>query len=820
MKRHLAFLLSLLLGAGSALAQSGETINQLSPGAALSGTEQIPIYQGSNPAVTTTPSAVAAYAVASPRSGLNGWVNIRDPAFGATGNGTTDDTVAIQSAIDYVFAHNLTGVYCPAGYYKTSNTIWLDPPNNTRATTWTGTGYFSAGSFAISSTTTGTFGGTGAYISGVGLPSTGPTIVISGTGPYTVNNSFTLGSSGSPVSLTATTPSNPTSFGFSMSFFGDPAGGSGAPGCIIRSTFNNAVAFMVGSGQGMRVSDFAIYGPSNGYNGNQSPYGVGIGLSGGSGGSHANLIDNVDSENFYTLFETDANGGCCLNDSNTFRKIQGNNGYYGIRFLGTQSDINDIYSPTITATVGIHDEVSRQVNVYGGNISSSSNKNNSFGISSVSTLSSIGITQGTTYYFTAVVASPDAYIPNVYNSYTVATAHFGVVPLTMTGWNAGTGTGTFQIWLPWLYANYGGAIGAGSKTALQSDIQAVSTIYAAERLVTAQGMGIALDGLHLENGGCTSLFLAQSGWGGATTNEIKNMFINYDPSETGASTANFYCQQTFPFIGQELDGSGTLILNGGNYGEGLTSARVLLKSGPLNTIKGSGLDSLWLNESVYDTYAYSQLGGYGQFATEARGIGTWDTGAYFVSSAYRSSAYNSAEWAGPTCGYEPCPWSMPNMDPSSYSSFYGGALGALASYPPVACRTVLRSVGWNSAALTHLFWRSASCPGYSWGQSLTDATVGETVTWSYMAGSDVLYLDAKSFTFMFPGLGIIINDGGDGPLAYIVTGVYAQLGYVTVIGAWSTTTHGGAPLQGTAGTVYSCSSSCTIGQAPFAWTTY
>jgi hypothetical protein len=61
MKRHVAFLLSLLLGAGSALAQDGRTINQLSPGAALVGTEQIPMYQGSNPAVTSTPQAIATY---------------------------------------------------------------------------------------------------------------------------------------------------------------------------------------------------------------------------------------------------------------------------------------------------------------------------------------------------------------------------------------------------------------------------------------------------------------------------------------------------------------------------------------------------------------------------------------------------------------------------------------------------------------------------------------------------------------------------------------------------------------------------------------
>jgi hypothetical protein len=87
MKRHLAFLLSLLLGAGSAFAQSGETINQLSPGAALQGTEQIPMYQAANPAVTTTPAAVATYVGGAPRNGINGWVNIKDPRFGAHFNG-------------------------------------------------------------------------------------------------------------------------------------------------------------------------------------------------------------------------------------------------------------------------------------------------------------------------------------------------------------------------------------------------------------------------------------------------------------------------------------------------------------------------------------------------------------------------------------------------------------------------------------------------------------------------------------------------------------------------------------------------------------
>jgi len=81
------------------------------------------------------------------------WVNIKDPKFGATGDGVHDDTAAIQAAIDYAFANGSTAVYCPVGNYKTSNTIWLDPPNNMRATYWTGTGYISGTTFKVSSTT-------------------------------------------------------------------------------------------------------------------------------------------------------------------------------------------------------------------------------------------------------------------------------------------------------------------------------------------------------------------------------------------------------------------------------------------------------------------------------------------------------------------------------------------------------------------------------------------------------------------------------------------------------------------------------------------
>jgi hypothetical protein len=76
--------------------------------------------------------------------------------------------------------------------------------------------------------------------------------------------------------------------------------------------------------------------------------------------------------------------------------------------------------------------------------------------------------------------------------------------------------------------------------------------------------------------------------------------------------------------------------------------------------------------------------------------------------------------------------------------------------------------------------------------------------------------------WMFPGLGISINNG-ESTQPYTVTGVYPYLGYVTVIWAGSNIGNAGGNspgLQGNNDQVYSCSSGCTIGQAPFAWMAY
>lgn len=64
-------------------------------------------------------------------------INVTSPTFGATGNGTTDDTVAIQAAITAADAMGGSDVFFPAGTYKISTELLLTH-NSTRLL---GTGY-------------------------------------------------------------------------------------------------------------------------------------------------------------------------------------------------------------------------------------------------------------------------------------------------------------------------------------------------------------------------------------------------------------------------------------------------------------------------------------------------------------------------------------------------------------------------------------------------------------------------------------------------------------------------------------------------------
>jgi hypothetical protein len=63
------------------------------------------------------------------RAGIYPVFNVKDPAYGATGNGTTDDRAAIQVAVDACEAAGGGIVFFPAGTFAVSNTVTVDSPH-------------------------------------------------------------------------------------------------------------------------------------------------------------------------------------------------------------------------------------------------------------------------------------------------------------------------------------------------------------------------------------------------------------------------------------------------------------------------------------------------------------------------------------------------------------------------------------------------------------------------------------------------------------------------------------------------------------------
>ena len=73
--------------------------------------------------------------------------------------------------------------------------------------------------------------------------------------------------------------------------------------------------------------------------------------------------------------------------------------------------------------------------------------------------------------------------------------------------------------------------------------------------------------------------------------------------------------------------------------------------------------------------------------------------------------------------------------------------------------------------------------------------------------------------WMFPGLGFTLTTRS-GTSPYTVTGVYRYLGYITAIRPIRMPAGLSGSLHDAPGTLYSCASGCTIGQAPYSWTAY
>ncbi len=68
------------------------------------------------------------------------WINCKDPAYGAVGNGTTDDTAAIQAALNaaYIGVNQAHTVFLPPGTYKITSQLTI--PNSSQGIRFVGCG--------------------------------------------------------------------------------------------------------------------------------------------------------------------------------------------------------------------------------------------------------------------------------------------------------------------------------------------------------------------------------------------------------------------------------------------------------------------------------------------------------------------------------------------------------------------------------------------------------------------------------------------------------------------------------------------------------
>jgi hypothetical protein len=703
-------------------------------------------------------------------------INVQDFCASTQMSGSSDATSCLQAAIDSAYNNGIETVYCPAGaHLVTSSPIYQDPPGNLRSSI-----------------------------------------------------------------------SNPTIFQFSLAFVGlggANSAGSSAQGCVISPNFNNGVAWWIGPGQGNRLVGVNIVGPTgsgaSNYRCGQNSSGVGVAVAGGSGGATRTDIENVWVSNFYSAFTVGQNANA-LADSTTFRKDAFNNACNGIYIPGTQAFITSLYDVVGSATTAVNANVGTNVYVYGGNLSAGTAQGAAFTISSVGSVTAISNGNNNDYSFQATISSPDGYVNTVYNSYAIVTTHFGIIPLVLTSYNSGTGIGTFRTyssgskdaWGPFYY----GGQNALSVSSLGTDIGNVTTLYAAERLTVFEGTNIAVQGGHLENPQApTTLAFAYVGVGGNNTDDIGDMYFDYDPSLSGYAPANsptnqqlawYYIQQAFPFV--EID-NGNIRLHDIDFDA----------AGPLNVDWDTSAASTYsfAAERLTGTVGFNQRvvtssGGaypYGnatQINTSMLGGGVWDrsynpsAGATFADS-YRTQGFGES----PQWGFRPASWSRPCLTPALITTLTG-------SLPSISPTSVSYPLLWGGQQYQVCDWEVPSQSHYnlvsnhyfySYGQNLTTSVI-PSLSWSAIGQGEWVYVnDTRMF---FPGLGIQLNTSANND--YIVTGVVPGVcngtntgtycGYLTVAGAYSGAGSGNNKvIAGTSGTNYT---GTTIGQDSYSITQY
>src|SRR6266404_2455142 len=666
--------------------------------------------------------------------------------FGADPTGVSDSTAAIQAAIDYAFTHNNVGtsvtagqgtnnVFCPSGIYKVSYPVFFDPPGNMRG---------SAGAY-----NSGTTYALNAVVTFNGIP------WVSLAGSNT-NHTPTTGT-GVAVWWTPTTAAV-TSFSYAATMYGTSglvAGGNHGASCQFNLTYNNAPGLWTASGNGIEVDNVSINAPSvsggPGHHCGLPGTGIGVAIPGDGGGANRTKLVNVGVQNIYAGIAVSTNtGGTGLGAENKFYDPYIANTCIGIVFYSLQNYINYVIGADVCGTTGLYMNTSDQgIIVEGGNWSceDSTEPATSFAMTSVNaTISGPTATVTATLtlsgdaYMVNTCASVVACASNVYNAFTMKTAHFGVVPFQLASFNASTGAATFTTLMQWNQVNDNQSMGD-----LTTDLNAVTTVYAAEMVTVFDGAGITATNIHIENfsngNGIvpTRLINSAYGYGGNRTNTLTDIFFDYDPSglpyvtspPSASLLAAFYAQQVFDWITVSNVDLVINSLSAQSINDYLTasfgiSARF--------TWHNSAVDSVPLNMRSLDyqqAVGYSFTSQYLNAGTPGFGFGQFDTPPQSIIGS-RANSFRTYGWQQtPAWGNRPAPWATPCVAPAQYA--------VLQSVPAITNTTpanaTISSGGYNSSTGVVTLNLSAAL-GLNAGQSITVSSATGTGSFASINGTN------------------------------------------------------------------------------------
>jgi hypothetical protein len=336
-----------------------------------------------------------------------------------------------------------------------------------------------------------------------------------------------------------------------------PSGNHESQGGAWKPLTNDFTAIKVGPGQHMRVIGQSVQWTAPPYRGLQDTDCISYAVAAESGGCSGFAFIDCHSLGGYTIFSVGGFGAGALADSGKFDSCSGEGAVYGYNFENSQAYIQSIINNRVNARDIVRAALGHNINIFGGNYSGVSSRAAQFTITNISAVTATASGNGFTYSFTAEVSSPDADLEagGVYQDAVIDDSRFGLIPLTITGYNAGTNVISLTTRSGWsLFYGQGTNLKTGSN--LETRIQAATTLGVGERLTTFTGVSINQSGtIHLENASGFTRFLDMSAGfdGGSQVCSFENIHANYDvalPADGDATkqTVKQKLQRSHPFL--------------------------------------------------------------------------------------------------------------------------------------------------------------------------------------------------------------------------------------------------------------------------------